>query len=83
LEVHYRPSGFPPFHRYRWQRRSGSGGVWRTEAGLNPRELAKLAGIAFEQPNRIERGEVTPTIGAIESIERGFRKMKAAAKGER
>ncbi|MBX3354871.1 MAG: helix-turn-helix transcriptional regulator [Phycisphaeraceae bacterium] len=52
----------------------------RTEAGLNQRQLAKLAGIAFEQLNRIERGKVTPTLATIESIERGFRKAKGISK---
>jgi len=55
----------------------------RAEAGLNQRELAALAGIAFEQLNRIERGKVTPTLGTIGSIERGFRKAQGLKKRDR
>lgn len=55
----------------------------RAEAGLNQRELAALAGIAFEQLNRIERGKVTPTLRTIESIERGFIKAQGVKKRNR
>lgn len=50
----------------------------RAEAGINQRELATLAGIAFEQLNRIERGKVTPTLATVAAIERGFSKAVRA-----
>lgn len=40
----------------------------REDAGLNRAELARLAGVAPSTVNRIEAGEIDPTVGVLEQV---------------
>ena len=52
----------------------------RVAAGLNQRQLAKLAGVRVETLCRIETGKHTPSLKTIQSIDRA---LKRAARGGR
>ncbi len=49
----------------------------RVEAGLNQRELAKLAGIRVESLCRIETGKHTPSVPTVDRLDRALRKALA------
>lgn len=55
----------------------------RAEAGLNQRELAKLAGIPVETLCRIETGKHTPSVRTIEKIDRALKKALSSKKKDR
>jgi len=51
----------------------------RANAGITQRELAKLAGIAFETLCRLEKGRHTPSIPTMNRIDQALK--QAAARG--
>jgi DNA-binding XRE family transcriptional regulator len=51
----------------------------RRRVGLTPVDLAQRAGIRLATLNRIERGEVMPSVRTIEKIDRALRKADAKA----
>lgn len=55
----------------------------RGAAGLTQRELAKLAGISFENLCRIETGKHTPSVPTIDKIDRALKRYAAQAEKKR
>ena len=47
----------------------------RAKAGLSQRELAKRAGISFENLCRIETGKHTPSVATIQKIDAALKKV--------
>jgi DNA-binding XRE family transcriptional regulator len=54
----------------------------RAAAGLEQKELAKLAGIRVETLCRIEHGKHTPTVATIQKIERALKKATGRKNGQ-
>ena len=52
----------------------------RVAAGLNQRELARLAGVRAETLCRIETGKHTPSVPTIDKIDRALKKALAKKK---